>query len=160
MLGTYQTGEFIFQCPIFLPFHTVRGALKARILEWFAIPSSTGPHSVRTVHRDLSTVTCPPRVALHSMAHSFTEFGAAVGRVASWGGYILSVRVSSCCLVSIFQLLLCSLCSWSTGLHILIYVNVAKELLSHWVSSAGKESACDAGSPVRFLGWEDLLEKG
>ena len=31
MLGTYQPGEFIFQCPIFLLFHTVHGVLKARI---------------------------------------------------------------------------------------------------------------------------------
>ena len=30
--------EFIFQCHIFLPFHT--GVLKARILRWFAIPFS------------------------------------------------------------------------------------------------------------------------
>ena len=46
--GTYQPGEFIFQCPIFLPFHTVHGALKARILKWFAIPFSTGRRFVRT----------------------------------------------------------------------------------------------------------------
>ena len=33
-MGTYRPGdgEFIFQCPIFLPFHTVHGVLKARIL--------------------------------------------------------------------------------------------------------------------------------
>ena len=30
-----------------LPFHTVHGVLKARILKWFAIPFSSGPHSVR-----------------------------------------------------------------------------------------------------------------
>ena len=35
-----RPGDFIFQCPIFLPFHTVHGVLKARILEWFAIPFS------------------------------------------------------------------------------------------------------------------------
>ena len=29
--GTYQPGEFIFQCPVFLPFHTIHGVLKARI---------------------------------------------------------------------------------------------------------------------------------
>ena len=46
ILGTYWPGEFIFQCPIFLPFHTVHGVLKARILKWFAIPFSSGPHSV------------------------------------------------------------------------------------------------------------------
>ena len=45
-LGTYRSGVFIFQCPIFLPFHTVRGVLKARILKWFATPFSRGPHSV------------------------------------------------------------------------------------------------------------------
>ena len=27
-------------------------------------------------------------------------------------------------------------------------------------SSVGKESACNAGDPGQFLGWEDLLEKG
>ena len=26
--------------------------------------------------------------------------------------------------------------------------------------SAGKESACNAGDSVQFLGWEDLLEEG
>ena len=45
-LGTYQPGEFPFQYPIILPFHTVHGVLKARILKWFAIPFSSGPHSV------------------------------------------------------------------------------------------------------------------
>ena len=54
ILGTYRPGEFIFQCPIFLPFHTVHGVLKARILKWFAIPFSSGPHSVRPLHHDPS----------------------------------------------------------------------------------------------------------
>ena len=48
ILGTYQVGEFIFQCPIFLPLHTVRGVPKARIVTWFAIPFSRGPRFVRT----------------------------------------------------------------------------------------------------------------
>ena len=39
MLGTYWPGEFLFQYPIILPFHTVHGVLKARVLKWFAIPS-------------------------------------------------------------------------------------------------------------------------
>ena len=34
----------IFQCHIFLPFHFVRGVLKARILNWFAISFSSGLH--------------------------------------------------------------------------------------------------------------------
>ena len=40
ILGTYWPGEFLFQYPIILPFHTVHGVLKARILKWFAIPFS------------------------------------------------------------------------------------------------------------------------
>ena len=43
ILGTYWSGEFIFQCPIFLPFHTVHGVFKARIVKWFAIPFSSTP---------------------------------------------------------------------------------------------------------------------
>ena len=39
ILGTYQPGEFIFQCPIFLPFHTVHGVLKARINTEVVCPS-------------------------------------------------------------------------------------------------------------------------
>ena len=54
ILGTYHPGEFIFQCHIFLPFYTVHGVLKARILKWFAIPFSSGPCFVRTLHQHLS----------------------------------------------------------------------------------------------------------
>ena len=46
MLGPCWPGEVIFQCHIFLPFHTVHGVLKARILKWFVIPFSSGPHFV------------------------------------------------------------------------------------------------------------------
>ena len=49
----------IFQGHIFLPFHTVHGVLEARILEWFAIPSSLGLHFVRTLHHDLSILDGP-----------------------------------------------------------------------------------------------------
>ena len=61
--GTYRLGEFLFQYPIVLPFHTVHGVLKARILKWFAIPFSSGPHSVRPL-----TMTRLSWVALHGMA--------------------------------------------------------------------------------------------
>ena len=54
-----RPGDFIFQCPIFLPFHTVHGVLKARILEWFAIPFSTGPRFVRVLHHDLCVLGGP-----------------------------------------------------------------------------------------------------
>ena len=68
ILGTYQPGEFIFQCPIFLPFHTVHGVLKARILKWFAIPFSSGPHSVRPLHHDPSVLGGPTQHALVSLS--------------------------------------------------------------------------------------------
>ena len=53
ILGTHWPGEFIFHCPIFLPFPSVHGVLKAGILKWFAIAFSSGPHFVRTLHHDL-----------------------------------------------------------------------------------------------------------
>ena len=59
ILGTYWPGKFIFQCPIFLPFHTVIGNLKARILKWFAIPFSSGPCFVRSLHHDTSVLGDP-----------------------------------------------------------------------------------------------------
>ena len=77
ILGTYRPGEFISQCPIFLAFPTVHGVLKARILKWFAIPFSSGPHFVRILHHDLSWVV------LHGMAHSFIELDKAVAHVIS-----------------------------------------------------------------------------
>ena len=47
----------------FLPFHTVHGVLKARILKWLAIPFSSGPHSVRPLHHDLLILGCPTGMA-------------------------------------------------------------------------------------------------
>ena len=68
ILDTFWPGEFTFQCHIFLPFHTVHRVLEARILEWFAIPPPLD-HNLS----GLSTMTHPSWVALHGMAHSFTE---------------------------------------------------------------------------------------
>ena len=59
ILGTYQPGEFIFQCPIFLAFHTVHGVLKAGILKCFAIPFSSGLNFARTLHHDPSILGGP-----------------------------------------------------------------------------------------------------
>ena len=61
IMGTYRPGEFIFQCPIFLLFHTVHGVLKTRILKWFAIPFSSGPNFARTFHHDPSVLGGPTR---------------------------------------------------------------------------------------------------
>jgi len=68
--------EFIFQCPIFLPFLTVHVVLQARILSGFPFPSL-----VDYVLSELSIMTHPSWVALHSMAHSFTELEKAVVHV-------------------------------------------------------------------------------
>ena len=81
ILGTYWPGEFIFQCPIFLPFHTVHGVLKARILKWFAIPFSSGPHSVRHLHHD-------PAVLGGPMWLGFTELDKAVVRVIRLASFL------------------------------------------------------------------------
>ena len=63
---------------MFLPFHTVCGILKARILKWFAIPLSSGPRFVRSLHHDPSILG-----GLQGMAHSFIELNKAVVHVIS-----------------------------------------------------------------------------
>ena len=78
ILGTYRPGEFIFQCPIFLPFHTVHGVLKARILKWFSIPFSSGPRFVRVLHHDLSILGGPIQ-----HGYSFIDLSKAVVHVVS-----------------------------------------------------------------------------
>ena len=78
ILGTYQSGEFIFQCPIFLSFHAVHGVLKARILKWFPFPSP-----VDHVLSELSTMTHLSWVALQGMAHNFIGLDKAVIHVIS-----------------------------------------------------------------------------
>ena len=59
ILGTCPPVEFIFWCPTFSPFHTVHGVLKGRILKWFVIPFSSGPHSIKSLHHDLPVLGCP-----------------------------------------------------------------------------------------------------
>ena len=39
----------------------IHGVLKARILKWFAIPFSSGPHFVQTLHHDPSVSGDPTR---------------------------------------------------------------------------------------------------
>ena len=53
---------------VLLPFHTVRGVLKARILKWFAIPFSRGPHSVRPLHHDPPVLGGPTQHGLVSLS--------------------------------------------------------------------------------------------
>ena len=73
LLGTHRPGEFIFQHPIFLPFLIFMGF--SRQESWSGLPF----HSpVVHVLSELSTMTCLSWVALHGMAHSFTELDKAV----------------------------------------------------------------------------------
>ena len=48
--------------------HTVHEVLKARILKWFGIPFSSGPHSVRPLHHDPSVLGGPTRHGLVSLS--------------------------------------------------------------------------------------------
>ena len=88
ILGIYRPGKFIFQCPIFLPFHTVHRVLKSRILKRFAIPFSSGPHSVRRFHHDPSVLGGPIRHGLVSL--SLPKAVVHVIRLASDCGFSLS----------------------------------------------------------------------
>ena len=63
VLGTDWPGEFLFQYPIILPFHTVHRVIKARKLKWFAIPFSCGLHSFRPLHHDPPVLGCLPGMA-------------------------------------------------------------------------------------------------
>ena len=58
-IGHLQIGEFIFQCHIFLPFHTSHVVLKVRMLKCFATPFFSAPDLVRTFHHDLSVLGGP-----------------------------------------------------------------------------------------------------
>ena len=95
LLWNYWSGEFIFQCPIFFPFRTVHGILKAIILKWFAFPFPSWPCFVR-----LSTMTHPSWVALHGMTHSFFELDKAVVHVISLVSFLWFLFFSVCHLIN------------------------------------------------------------
>ena len=63
ILGTYRPGEFLFQYPIVLPFHTVHGVSRQEY--WSDLPF---PSAVDHILSDLSTMTHPSWVAPHGMA--------------------------------------------------------------------------------------------
>ena len=76
ILGTYHPGELIFQCPIFLPFHTVQGFSRQEYWSGLPFPSPVDHHLSQ-----LSTMTRLSWVALHGMALSFIELDKAVVHV-------------------------------------------------------------------------------
>ena len=65
-----------------LPFYTVHGVLKARILKWFPIPFSSGPHFVRTLHHH------PSSWWPHMAWLSFTELDKAVVHVIRLASFL------------------------------------------------------------------------
>ena len=71
-------GSSSFSVISFLPFHSVHGVLKARILKRFAILFSTGPRFVRTLHHDPSILGGPTWQPC-----SFIELDKAVIQVIS-----------------------------------------------------------------------------
>ena len=60
ILDTFWPRGLIFRCHIFVLFHTGYGTLVVRILEWIALPLSSGPWFVHSLHYDPSIL-----VALH-----------------------------------------------------------------------------------------------
>ena len=82
ILHTYQPAEFIFQCPIFLPFHTVHGVLKQEY--WSGLPF---PSPVDHILSDISTMTHPSGVATMAWL-SFIELDKAVVCVIRLAGFL------------------------------------------------------------------------
>ena len=68
-LTAFSNMRSYFSCHTFILF-------MARMLKWFAIPFSSGPHFIRTLH-----MTCPSWVALYRIVYSFTELDKAVVHV-------------------------------------------------------------------------------
>ena len=64
-----QAGGFLFQCPIFLPFHSVHGVLTAKMLS--GLPLHSPMHHVLS---ELSNMTCLSWVSLQSMAYNTITF--------------------------------------------------------------------------------------
>ena len=99
ILGTYRPGEFLFQYPLILPFHSVHGVLKARIRKWSAIPFSSGPHSVRPLHHDLSILGGPikPEVKeeLKPIIESLKEQGLFIPFNSPYNTPILGLKISN-----------------------------------------------------------------
>ena len=58
VLDTYWPGRWPFSVILYCLF-ILSMILEARILEWFAIPFSSGPHFVRTLYHDLSVLSGP-----------------------------------------------------------------------------------------------------
>ena len=74
----YTTDPQVSQCHISLPFYTAHGVFKESTLKWFAIPFSSEPCFVGTLHHDPSVLGGPT-----FLTHSFIELDKAVVHVLS-----------------------------------------------------------------------------
>ena len=89
----------IFQCHIFL--HIAHGILKARMLKWFAIPFSSGPHplsytisqsllkfiSIESVMLSNHLILCCPLLLLPSVFPSIKVFPSELALHIRWPKY-------------------------------------------------------------------------
>ena len=123
ILGTYRPAEFLFQYPIILPFHTVHGVLKARILKWFTIPFSSGLHSVRALHNDLLGWS-------HMSWLSVTELNKAVVGV---------IRLAS--FMSLWFQCVCPMMP-SSSTYCLTWVSLPSEVGYPFTAASAKRSRC------------------
>ena len=83
-MGTYWPEEFTFQCPIFLPFHTVHGFSRQEYQICLPFPSLVGH-----VLSEISSMTLPTSwVALTSMANCFIELDKVVVHVISFVSFL------------------------------------------------------------------------
>ena len=110
ILGTYWPGEFLFQYPIILSFHTVYGVLKEEY--WSGLPF---PSPVDHILSDLSTMTCPSWVEPWL---SFIELDKAV--ILVWLDWLVfceyGFNVSALwCPLATFTVLLQFVLSWTWG---------------------------------------------
>ena len=64
--ASIHLGSSSFSVLSFLSLHTVHVVLKARILKWFDILFSSGPHFIRTLHQDPSILGGPTH---HGLVH-------------------------------------------------------------------------------------------
>ena len=85
ILDTFRPREFIFQCPIFFPFHTIHGVLKPRILKWFAIPFSSGP---RRDHKELWKTLEEMRIPDHLNCLVRNLYAGQQPTVRTWYGSV------------------------------------------------------------------------
>ena len=115
ILDTYRRwgGEAHLLASYLLPFHTVHGVLEARILKWFAIPLSSGPHFVRlsnTTHWSwvpcmawfIASLSYTRLWSIWSVWLAFCDCGFPFGGcgimdLASWWERLAVGKIGSCC---------------------------------------------------------------